>query len=347
MRECKECNIILEDDVRFCPNCGANVAGDQPAGGGSSSNQVSALITSAGLHRLNGEWEAALADANEALKLDPNNGDVASLLASIYEQRGNIDEAAVWYRIATEMNPGNAADRANLQRVTDLSSIRPARRALQHHTSADKRKWIIPAAIGGAMLLVILILILALAIGKQKPGSTRLPNSSNSETKAPPITSVTTPSSGRATESQDQQSSQAPLAGGTVSTARTPAEVAIRGGLQQSEAVQRSRARIDDVIADPRQSIVIATFSMPGGVSVTKLSVIDSALAVARGVFGSNSEAKYVTARGIITTDNASSTQIAFVGDIARSAIESLPDNPTQEQLQSAFNNVWWNPQLR
>ena len=46
-----------------------------------------------------------MTDATAALEIDPNNAEVASLLAAIYEQRGNLDEAAVWYRIALELGP--------------------------------------------------------------------------------------------------------------------------------------------------------------------------------------------------------------------------------------------------
>lgn len=331
MRQCKDCRIILENDVRFCPNCGKSVAsgeGDEP------DLRLAALLTSASLHKIKKEWDAAIADATEALEIDPNNADVASLLAAIYEQKGNKDEAAVWYRIALDLDPKNAATRVRLDRVTGLDGR--ARRHLPW--------WWYAFASGAAALLVILTILLTVAVIKPQRVTERSAGDSRPReaTRVSQVRSTTTPL-------------EAPLAGPTTAStgspgaaaSRTSGEQAVKDKLLQSERVLASGAKVDDLTADPRQGVVTVTFSLGHNPPVTRARVLSTAWEVAREAFGSSSEAKFVTVRCLIAPGGPSTTQIAFVGDIARSSFESLGESPNSLQLEQAFRAQWWNPQIR
>lgn len=338
MRKCEDCKLVLDDDVRFCPNCGAGVAAEQRARQ-PMSPEVGVLLTSANLHRINREWDDALADASQALQMDPNNAEVASLLASVYEGRGDLDEAAVWYKIAVEFRPDNAAYRAKLDRIDELI----VRRSGGRRAGPRKRAW---AWAGGAALVAVVLIavILAMLGGRRAPESVvGKPDQARNETPRARITSPVAPAGAT-------RPAQPRLAGGQTGGStelRTAAELAIRRSAGEVEAVQSYGARVDDVIADPRQGVVVATFSIPGGGTLSRDRILLAAAGIARAALAANSEVKYVTARCLISTGAPAGAQIAFVGDTARASIEALPDSPTREQLEALFANQWWNPQIR
>ncbi len=163
------------------------------------------------------------------------------------------------------------------------------------------------------------------------------------------MTSISTPnrqtgaSSGRTATSQ-------PLAGTAQldnSGMRTAGEAAVRTGIATSKSVQDSGASVDDVIADPRQGVATVTFSLPMTTPLTKSRVLAAAVAIAQEGFGANTEVKFVTGRCVAVPSGAKSAQIVFVGDIARATLQALGQSPTEEQMQGAFTNAWWNPQIK
>ena len=66
MRRCEDCQLILDSNVRFCPKCGKQVG---PTGARGAQRDVNALLASANLHRIRQEWDAAIADATDALRV--------------------------------------------------------------------------------------------------------------------------------------------------------------------------------------------------------------------------------------------------------------------------------------
>ncbi|MGC8863798.1 MAG: tetratricopeptide repeat protein [Armatimonadota bacterium] len=331
MRRCEDCKIILECDARFCPRCGKSVGAteaDEPA-----SARLAVLLTSANLHRLKQEWKEAISDAVAALEIDPSNAEVAALLASIYEQQGNAEEAAVWYRIALELDPQDTASRAGLQRAISNAGTAASGRG-------KTRRIVAAAAAAVALVVVTSLLTLAFSRPHRGPAPRRATRSAGAKVQ---MKTPATPSSGVF----------GPAASGTNLTlaspaaARTPGESALKAALAASETVRAYGAGIDDVIADPRQGLVVATFWLPATTPVTRARVLSAAAAVARSVFNANAEVRSVTARCIITPGGPSTTQIAFVGEVMRSTMEGLGDNPTDQQLESAFTGAWWNPQVR
>ncbi|MCE5313588.1 MAG: tetratricopeptide repeat protein [Armatimonadota bacterium] len=346
MRKCEDCNIILDNDVHFCPKCGKEI---QP-GEGMPILEVGAYLTSANLHRIRGEWDEAVNDATEALRLDPKNADIASLLGTIYQERGMLEDSVIWFQMALEMNPASTSDRARLNDVK--ARIASAR---QHPGSRDRfrtiekrtRMWAIGMA---ALFVVVVVLALIFAAGKRNQddvtksvsldrGVRQAAPVSTNEPFAPPM-----PSSGTASQqtTRSRSSDATSLAGG--SSSRTPAEVKIRQDVSEAEGI--GSAKIDDVIADPRQKIAVVTYSIPDS-TLTKSAVISAAEAVARAAFASNQEVKFVTARCIVTHTGSSSTQIAFVGDISRQAVQALGTNATADQIEASFTGLWWNPQIK
>ena len=335
MRRCEDCKIILEDEVRFCPKCGKGVGAGRE--GGRPDVRLGALVTSANVHRVRQEWDAAVCDATCALEIDPNNAQVASVLALIYEQRGNADEASVWYRIALELDPQNAANRARLERVSRGVGTSPVR-------AGDRRRTLIAAAVAVALVVVTVMLTLAFSRPRaEAPAQRRAtgPSTGRTEIRTPVTAPAATSGQGAAARPGTG------LAPTGAPTARTPGEAAIKATLAGSEAARVSGATVDDVIADPGQGVVVVTFSLPATGPITRAKVIGAAAQIARGALGANAEVRSVTVRCIVSPGGSATTQIAFVGDVTRAAMEALGESPTETQLDAAFAAKWWNPQIR
>ena len=335
MRKCSDCRIILEPDVSYCPQCGKQVDGTA-AKKRPSSVEVGALLTSANLHRLREEWEEAARDAARALGLDPENAEIASLMGTIYEQRGMPDEAAVWYRMALQLNPDSAADRARLTRVETQMAGSTARK------NRFGGAWVWA---GAALVALAAVLSVALLM-RGKP-----------QVEAPPQAVARRPAQttdiGRRRMDASSPPNAPPVgtrpasdAAGASRGLRTPAESRIRGEAADSPAVRELRARVDDVIADPRHGAVIVTFSVPSTAPVTKTAVLRASAAIAAAAFEANREVNSVTARCLITEPASGGTQIAFVGEVIRGAIEGLGGQPTAEQMAGVFERPWWNPNV-
>ena len=113
-----------------------------------------------------------------------------------------------------------------------------------------------------------------------------------------------------------------------------------------SESVRASGARVDDVIADPRQGLATVTFSLAASGPMTRARLIGAAGEIARAVFAANAEVRYVTARCVVSPGGAATTQIGFVGDVTRAAMDALGEKPTEAQLEGVFTSNWWNPAI-
>lgn len=346
--------MILDDDVRYCPKCGKDVSAvrnsDIP------SIKVGTLLTSANLHRIRQEWDEAITDATEAMRLDPANADIASLLGSIYEQREMLDDAAIWYEIAVEMNPESTADVERLNQVKAQAAAKRSNKKGSFEIT-QKRTRLLALALGGLCLLIV---FMALIVSFMRPhnrqdGRSPEPNEIIDSRSQSPQGAFNTPATsleaqnpvGAEDPTQDQQPSD--LAGtpaAKTGSLRTSPELKINNALLASQKVQEAGAKVDDVIADPRQSTVVVTFSIASGANLSKDAVLKAAYAVAVSTFDSHSQVSAMTARCLVTMGNASTTQIAFVGDIERKAMQGIPQNAKAEQMLAAFTNPWWNPQI-
>lgn len=341
MRKCEDCQIILDGSVRFCPKCGKQMGESGPA----APRAVASLLASANLHRIRQEWDEAVGDATEALKLEPKNADIASILADIYEQRGMLEDALIWCQMSLEMNAHSPAEVARQDRLMERVRGRSASEPDSYSLFQKRLKT-------GVMVAAGFLLVAAVAVGfiwggrGSGPANGTLDNPVQRQTSDRVVGigpgAVTPPTGGRST----RVSPSIPLAGqATVPQAgvRTPGEAKVKTDIQ---AAQGGNLLVDDAIADPRQGVLVVTFAVPGA-GITREAVLAGAAGVARSAFAASPEVSYVTARCLAASTDPNLTRIVFVGDIARTASDSLGDNPSQQALAAAFTGQWWNPQLR
>ena len=341
MRKCEDCDIILEDDVRYCPNCGKCVDISS-----AQSNDIELLLENSRASLALQKWDDALADAAEAMRIDPSNAESVTLIAEIYEEQGKLDESAIWYKTAIKLDPSNSN---NIARLGLLNQ----RRALDSSVSANPQKQQdkgvkFVLAICGALVILIVVLAFILSSTSKR----------NAQEKIREITSTSSVPQTKLDQDsglQNGTNNTGNTQSGTNSSSttnkpdpHTAGELAIKQGLTDSKNLQTSGITINDVIADPRQSLAIVTYTIQANASLNKNSVLITSAAIAQTAFASHEEIKFVTVRCIISSgSSSSSTQIAFVGDISRDAVNTLGQNPNQEKLQSSFSNSWWNPQIK
>jgi len=345
MHRCKDCRIVLDDDVRFCPKCGVDLAPGTPVCGPGESN-VESLLASANLHRLRSEWEAAISDATDALRLDPRNPDVASLLGDIYVQREMLDEALVWYQMALELNPNSTPDRERLEKLSKEIASRRREEGTGSFKAFEKQTRVWTYALGAVFLLLV-VLAFAIPVFRPKPRATEVPTPTASGRPRMPsrASSPMPPGHSEPIVRPESDSSRTPATGGA-SSLRTPAESDVRTGLTAAQSITDAGITIDDVIADPRSGVVTVSFGVPVKGLISREQITRAAAAVARTVFALRQDAKFVTARCVVQA-NGSKPIIAFVGDTARQSIEALGTNATDEQLAAAFSRPWWHPDIR
>ena len=342
MRRCIDCRIILDDDVKYCPKCGNEVKSDDSTAQNSASD-VQSLLVSASLHRSRGEWERAIADATDALRLDPRNSDVPSLLADIYEKQGMLDEAIAWYQMALEMNPDSATDKEHLERLSDLILEEGRRKQATSYDSLQSRTKMWGLALGAVFVVIIILAVISVFKSRSnesaatQPVPTARPQYETTAPVAPPTQALP----------QRSPDSSAPVAISSSGPVRTHAESYIRSELAGSQEITTAGATVNDMIADPRSGVVSVTFTIRFTPHLSKDNIITAAAAVARKTFDLNREVKFVTARCLIETGGAQGNQVAFVGDVARQSIESISPTATTEQITAVFTSPWWNPQIK
>lgn len=345
MRKCEDCKIILDGSARYCPKCGKNVASGN-GGVSTSKPEVGALLASANLHRIRQEWDAAILDATEALKLEPNNSDITSVLGDIYEQRGMYDESLIWYQMALEINPDSASDKLRLEQVRKRAS---SGRDTDSFGIFQSRARLWTAIMAGAFVIIVALALFFIirrphseprSVVAPSPG-VRAPHTAEENSTPDFLSTPQAPTEARAPRSEPLEGPTTPISAPSL---RTSGEARVNRDLQN---VQDGGIKTDDVIADPRQGVVIVTFSVPTAGPTNRSNILLAAAAVAKAAFASNTEIKFVTARCVVSGNNGASPQIAFVGDIARVTEGTLGTTPSPQDLDKAFTRQWWNPQVR
>lgn len=341
MRRCEDCQIILDSTVRFCPKCGKQVGED----GAHGRQDVGGLLASANLNRIRQNWDAAVADATEALKLEPKNADTASLLADIYEQRGMLEDALIWCQMSLEVSPQSPAEIERQERLQKQIRGEAGSRP-DSYTAFQKQMKIGVMVTAGILLVVAVFAAIIWGDRDRNPARGTLDNPVQRQAYDRPAGISPGPVTPSSASGRGQNSPTMPLVGQSVPVqpgARTPGEAKVKTDLQ---SVQGSHLQIDDAIADPRHGVLVVTFAVPGS-TLTRDNVLASAAGIARAAFVSSPEINYVTARCLAASSDPTLTRIAFVGDISRTASDALGANPAPQALTTAFTSQWWNPQMR
>lgn len=149
---CRECGAGISADSKFCKECGAKIGGSvktmaltvqdlEPVASDVNQERLTKLLDMAFWHNDAGNLDAAVKACEAALVINPSSTTAHSLLATIYEKKGDDESAIAHLQVVLELNPDSFADQAKLEELRKGERVR----AIQPPTGY---RWIPPALSG-------------------------------------------------------------------------------------------------------------------------------------------------------------------------------------------------------
>lgn len=339
MKSCENCKIVIDEGVSLCPRCGKPVENEASP---KVASRIERLLAEANLHKIRGEYDAAVDKCTEALQLQPSDPETHSLLGDIYGSSGNFEESARWYAMAIELRPACALDEAKLERAR--SKLLSAKMDGGEITFGGRSR----ALMGGSMLdvvmryiigfsvvgvLVLLAIGLTAWIGRQRAAEPAITPPSITRDQ-PDDTPVSTPPSPDAVEI----------------LVRPAAEQQVLSSLAINPIIQNRRLVVEDVKIDPRHRILTVTFRNAAPPKpLTRVGLLRDATVVAVAAFAASDDVTTVTARILIEFPNAKGVaepHLVLVCDVPRQASSIDIGRSAEDDLGRLLSNVWWKPEL-
>jgi tetratricopeptide (TPR) repeat protein len=165
---CTQCGAENADDSRFCRFCGHRLhpEGEKPAAGEAETaapEQVSGLLARAFELLEAGRLDEAREVCLASLRLSPDSVTGRSLLAAIYERKGDLEAAIRQMERVVEMNPDSVADRNRLEdlrsRAGRAAATAPRGPAAGLSLPEALKRAPVAAGLGSAALALILLAI--------------------------------------------------------------------------------------------------------------------------------------------------------------------------------------------
>ena len=299
------------------------------------------LLAQANLLRIRGKWDGAIALCMEAMERSPGNTAAQSLLGDIYENKGDIDDAIRWYRLALDSSPNSLSDRRKLEKLIgngpddtrSKDDFLPEYNDVVEVTATN-------SGFAGPIVLKIaagvcaagIIGLTVFAIVKQRSSSAASAMTGTVSVSAPPV--IVKPLN--------------PPLPDTPNRPRDPGEESLLDSLQSSLASASPGVHANDVLSDPRTGAIVVTVT-PSDTNpvVSRDTVLRMALTTAAAGARIPSAAAYDiwTVRFLSPDSSRGSVTLMFVGDVQRQSLATLPQDlstATPEQLTGSFTNTWW-----
>jgi len=355
----------------FCTACGASI----PPRCAPETPEVETLLARANLHRIRSQWEDAEKACVDVLRRDPNNVHAHSLLGDIYRERGRLDDAAQWYRLALDLNPASATDRAKLAQVEGAAASRTRQPAALDSPAPGTQKLMgLPPSTWVRALTAASVVCLVVALGVALAARGRRPAADTvSGTVRDPLT-TTRPATGAGpplpAPAAPVPASPVPAAPGTpplasrgagpagpsvpsppVPTPPAPAGVAREQELATYIA-QRAGLEAGTTVASVRTGrtgqaaqVVLSRASRPADPAVFRASILPEAYRAGRVALEFDPTLQSVLV-GVQALGADGNPALVFSGRMDRQALAQPPPDATTEALLGAFTEVWWAPSL-
>jgi len=349
MVTCEKCKLILDDGTAKCPRCGEGLAA---AGNGRRAADIHAMLASANLHRIRGEWDDAIELCMEVLKLEPKSAEAYEMLGDIYESRGQDEDAMQWFSMALDLAPASTTIRVKLDRLREKVARLEAAR--QPPPIGEYGSWSdrlagrgFDSAIRLVTVISVVLIVLLVAAGLiaflwRSPSD----EAALKEAEKPLVQEETrppaAPNGGSSTNAGQQAAGTLP---------RLPSEQQLLTAISTDPSIIGRSVLVDDVRVDPRANLIIVTFRVSGvGGQLTKAMITTDAAAVAKAAFSASPGIEWVMLRccGSVADGPGAQTQdLLFVSEVKRAAIAPITPETAPEQIQQVFTNPWWHQKLK
>lgn len=183
--QCRYCGAYNDPDKKNCVLCGKAITAPTAAGGSDADPpptpaiapdpvpvrlgrqltqeehiRIGELIYSAYKHKESGAIEDAIAACQGALALNESSAPAHTLLASLYESKGEIPSAIYEYEKVQALDPGNVANRQKLDMLRTMSGISADTGAKPKFSAQlDKLVPYMPWILSGLAFVVVLTLL--------------------------------------------------------------------------------------------------------------------------------------------------------------------------------------------
>ncbi|MDO8586355.1 MAG: tetratricopeptide repeat protein [Armatimonadota bacterium] len=194
---CRECGRKLDPGIPQSQFDEAEALAEQPV----DTTKVGDLLFQAFQNLEGDKLDEALKLCQEALRLHPDSTAGHSLLAMVFEKRGDLNAAIRHYDRVLFLNPGSVADREKRdelrRRVKGASEPAPFRQLWDAYLEkagkflADKRPW--PEAVGAFIVCFALLMVVMPKPPRRAPAPTKLPAMEQTDTAPPAQTYAPSP----------------------------------------------------------------------------------------------------------------------------------------------------------
>jgi len=248
------------------------------------SQEAYQVLAQANLFRVRGNWDDAVERCMAAMKIDPDNVSVLSLLGDIYENQGKLTEAMQWYRLALDKNPESPADQMKLKSTLTMmehiavaqapellaakaASWSDAQEAVERPLSFNQNVLNITLRVAAYGLAAAFAIVVGYALTTSAPRGHRSPTSSNRDLNSDPIL-VHSNGPGSSTFSADY---------------RDVSELALLNALAADPQLTGYGVSASDVSDDPRTAAITVTalYTSPDPTVRTKADILRAAVRIA------------------------------------------------------------------
>lgn len=369
---CPTCKASIPDSSRFCAACGASTGSARIAVEEMNNPKHESKLAEANLYRIRSRWMEAETCCIEVLREDPNNIHAHSLLGDIFRDQGRYDDAAQWYRMALDLEPSSAADRAKLAYAEQQNARRsgkgsPTLAGLAESTvvgvGTQKLMGYSPVfwlRVLTVLSIVFMVAVVGMLFAMRAQPRTKTPKSSPTiQAGAGGSAASSIPAPMRANpglqsgaymppaQPQPQMPAQPPTA--SSNSAFRAYEIEIQNLLAQPGILGPNTTPIS-VRIEPRGLLATITLSYtPGGPTYSPDTVrgllVREALRGAQAAFGKNTTLFEAEMHILLATSGNRATP-AFTGTIDRQIAQRLSAMAPYEQMLASFRNVTWSREL-
>ncbi len=167
---CTECGANNTKDSKYCKQCGKKLAIDneQPSADDqfdfleNPEQRIKDLLLLAFKQSEREELDKAIHTCSEALHYNPDSSDALSLISTLYERKGDTEQAIKHRERVLELNPGSIADREKLDQLKDKDLKITPKKIISLHKQTTKLFLDSPGAFA---LLAVSVTLFILMIG--------------------------------------------------------------------------------------------------------------------------------------------------------------------------------------
>lgn len=191
--QCQKCNTINDPDSKFCKNCGQYFISQtqQSARKPDDNIRVGELIYAAYKYKESGQIDDAILACQGALTLNEASISAHSILASLYELKGDIDSALLEYNQVLKLDPSNSSIQKKIEDL-QYALLAPIEQSPGIFSKVEFLRPYLPA-IAAAVSLIVVLSFCYLLLHKQSNAAEGIKNENTQTAVQPQMTTPVQP----------------------------------------------------------------------------------------------------------------------------------------------------------